>query len=317
MRRLAIHLVADRVRHYQLEKHPMKTPRNTLEIWLLAARPKTLPAAAAPVIVGTAAAIGEGAFRPGPALGALAGALLLQVATNLANDLFDFQKGADSGERLGPLRVTQAGLLTPNQVRRGMLLVLALVALIGVYLITVSGWPILAVGLLAMVSAVAYTGGPFPLGYHGLGELFVFLFFGLAAVCGTYYVQAGTVSTTAWWAAAPMGLLSSAILVVNNLRDMESDRAAGKRTLAVRFGANFARAEYAWLVRAAYLMPALMWAAGAARPWVLLSWLSFPLTWPLGALVFHQSGRVLNKALADTARLELAYSLCFAVGLIL
>ncbi len=287
-----------------------------LQIWLLAVRPKTLPAAAGPVIVGTAAALSEGLFRPWPALAALVGALLLQIASNLANDVFDYKKGADTAGRLGPLRVTQSGLLTPREVTTGLILTLTLAALVGVYLILEGGWPILVVGALSIVSAVAYTGGPFPLGYHGLGDLFVFLFFGLAAVSGTYYVQAGTVSPLAWWSAVPVGLLVTAILVVNNLRDIESDHRVGKRTLAVRLGVRGARVEYLLLLGLAYLAPLLMWGLQVAEAWVLLSWLSLFWARPQVQMVLGQEGRILNKALAGTARLELVYSLLFSLGLI-
>ena len=284
--------------------------------WILAARPKTLPAAASPVIVGTAVAIGEGLFNLGPALAAMMGALLLQIGANLANDVFDYKKGADAGERLGPLRVTQAGLLTPRQVTRGMWLILGLAVVTGVYLALVGGWPIVVIGLLSIASAIAYTGGPFPLGYHGLGDLFVFVFFGPAAVCGTYYVQAGELSEIAWWAAAPMGLLTMAILAVNNLRDIETDRAAGKKTLAVRFGVRGTRAEYLLLVGMAYLAPLAMWLADVTTLWALLSWLSLPLALSPIRLVLQKRERALNQALAQTARLELIYGLLFSIGLI-
>jgi 1,4-dihydroxy-2-naphthoate octaprenyltransferase len=286
------------------------------QTWLLAARPKTLPAAAVPVMVGTAVAISERVFNPGPALAALLGALLIQIGTNLANDVFDYKKGADTTARLGPLRVTQAGLLSPGQVLAGMWLTFGLAALIGVYLVVVGGWPIVAIGLLSIASGLAYTGGPFPLGYNGLGDLFVFIFFGLVAVCGTYYVQAGMVSTVAWWAAVPVGLLATAILVVNNLRDIDTDRAAGKKTLAVRFGARGAQIEYILLLAGAYLVPLLMWLTSVSSAWTLLAWLSLPLVWPLVRLILHEKGRPLNQALAGTARLELVYGLLFSAGLI-
>ena len=295
----------------------MRGGESALAVWLLAARPKTLPAAAAPVVVGTAVAVAEDLFRPGPALAALAGALLLQIGSNLANDVFDFQRGADAGERLGPLRITQAGLRSPAQVKAAMALVFGLVALIGLYLVWVGGWPILIVGLLSILAAVAYTGGPFPLGYHGLGDLFVFLFFGLVAVCGTYYVQAGRLSALAWWSAVPIGLLATAILVVNNLRDIQSDRAAGKRTLAVRLGVRGARMEYLLLVGTALLVPVLMWAAGATGPWVLLTWLAVAVVRGTVKLVLASDGRVLNQALAGTARLELVYATLLSLGVIL
>lgn len=295
---------------------PTNRQPSSFQIWLLAARPKTLPAAAVPVIVGTAVAISERVFNPGPALAALFGALLIQIGTNLANDVFDYKKGADTTARLGPLRVTQAGLLSPRQVLIGMGLTFGLAALIGVYLAVVGGWPIIVIGLLSITAGMAYTGGPFPLGYNGLGDLFVFIFFGLVAVCGTYYVQAGTVSVATWWAAVPVGLLATAILVVNNLRDIDTDRAAGKKTLAVRFGTGGAQIEYTLLVTGAYLSPLLMWLTGVSTAWVLLAWLSLPLTRPLLQLIWHEKGRALNQALAGTARLELVYGLLFSAGLI-
>lgn len=287
-----------------------------LQIWLLAARPKTLPAAAAPVVVGTAVAISENVFAFLPALAALLGALLIQIGTNFANDVFDFKKGADTTERLGPLRVTQAGLLSPSQVMAGMWLTFGLATLIGVYLVFLGGWPIVAIGLLSIASGIAYTGGPFPLGYNGLGDLFVFIFFGLLAVCGTYYVQAGTVSPAALWASVPIGLLATAILVVNNLRDIDTDRAAGKKTLAVRFGRRGAQLEYLLLLALSYLVPVLMWLTKLETPWVLLPWLSLPLAMPLIKMIFNEKGRPLNNALAGTARLELAYAFLFSVGVI-
>jgi 1,4-dihydroxy-2-naphthoate polyprenyltransferase len=286
-------------------------------VWMLAARVRTLPAAAAPVVVGTGTAIGTGNFAFLPAMAALVGALLLQIGANFANDLFDFLRGADTAERVGPVRVTQAGLLTPRQVRAGMWTVFAVAALIGVYLIRVGGWPVVLIGLAAILAAIAYTGGPFPLGYHGLGEVFVFLFFGLAAVGGTYYVQAGTMRAAAWWASVPMGLLAVAIIVVNNLRDIATDRAAGKQTLAVRFGERGTEAEYLALVAVAYLAPVAMWATRAASAWVLLALLSLPLVPPLFRRLRRERGRALNGVLAGTARLELVYGLLFALGLAL
>jgi len=287
-----------------------------LRPWLLASRPKTLPAAAAPVLVGTALAWQLGGFRPGPALAALAGALLLQIGANLANDVYDYQHGADTADRLGPLRVTQAGLLAPAQVKTGMWLVFGLASLCGLYLVLAAGWPVVVIGLCSILAAIAYTGGPYPLGYHGLGEWFVFIFFGLAGVMGTCYVQALRLSWTAFWAAVCMGLLTAAILVVNNLRDIVTDRAAGKRTLAARFGAAWARREYLALLAAAYLIPPALALAGAASPAVLLSWLSLPMALRLARFVCTQEGRPLNLALARTGQLELLFGVLFALGLL-
>jgi len=268
------------------------------------------------VIVGSAVAISEDVFNLWPALAALAGALLIQIGTNFANDVFDFKKGADTIERLGPLRVTQAGLLSPRQVMLGMWITFGLAALIGLYLIALGGWPIVVIGILSIASGIAYTGGPFPLGYNGLGDLFVFIFFGLVAVCGTYYVQALTLSAAVIWTSIPIGLLATAILVVNNLRDIETDRAAGKKTLAVRFGVRGAQIEYLLLIGISYAVPLLMWLSGVSTPWVMLAWLSLLLVKPLINLMMNEKGRPLNQALAGTARLELVYSFLFSIGLI-
>lgn len=297
----------------------MSTPSslNPWQIWVLAARPKTLPAAAAPVIVGSGVAYWEGYFQWMPALAALLAALLLQVAANLANDAFDFQRGADTAERLGPLRVTQAGLLSPRQVLAGMWVCFGLAGILGIYLFLVAGWPVIIIGLASIVAAIAYTGGPFPLGYYGLGDLAVFVFFGLAAVCGTYYVQALHMTRLAIWSSLPMGFLITAILVVNNLRDIETDRAAGKKTLAVRLGAQGTRWEYLLLCIGAYLVPLCLWLFDIAPIGVMLSWLSLYMVVKLVRLVWTQNGRVLNQALAGTGQLALWFSLLFAFGLIL
>lgn len=289
----------------------------TLQIWLMAARPRTLPAAAAPVIVGSAVAFHNGAFAVLPALAALLGALLLQIGANFANDVFDYQKGVDTAERLGPLRVTAAGLRSPAQVHAAMWLVFGLAALCGLYLAVHAGWPVIAIGVLSILAALAYTGGPYPLGYHGLGEVAVFLFFGLAAVCGTYYVQALRLDWLAVWAALPMGLLIVAILVINNLRDVDTDRASGKLTLAARFGAGWARREYLWMVIAAYLVPLLMWLSGAAGPFVLAAWGTLPWFIPLARDVYRLSGKPLNRLLGKTGQLTLLYGLFFSAGLVL
>ncbi len=227
--------------------------------WVLAARPKTLPVSIGPVLVGTAVAYVEGSLRVGPALAAAFGALMLQIGSNLANDVFDFEKGADTEARIGPPRAAQLGLLSPDALKRGMFVVFALATLAGVYLSWVAGPVILAVGAISILAAIAYTGGPYPLGYHGLGDLAVFVFFGLVAVVGTTFVQTGDLPRLAWLCAIPVGALATTILVVNNLRDVDTDVAAGKRTLAVRFGRAGARAEWGALAAIAYLTPVGLW----------------------------------------------------------
>ena len=294
--------------------HQNKSP---VGIWLLAIRPKTLPAAAAPVIVGAMLAFREVKFRLIPALVCLIAALLLQIGSNLANDVFDFEKGSDSGERLGPTRVTQAGLLMPSQVKRGMLIVFGLTSLCGVYLIFQGGWPILALGVAAILSAIAYTGGPYPLGYHGLGDLFVFIFFGLGATVGTYYVQMLKASFTIWCMAAAMGLLTVNILVVNNLRDLENDRRVGKKTLAVRLGENGARIEYLICLLFALTIPVVLWAFGKISFWPLILIVLIPQGAQLVRTLYEQTGQALNKTLAATGRFELFYAIFFSLGILL
>jgi 1,4-dihydroxy-2-naphthoate octaprenyltransferase len=285
--------------------------------WLLAARPATLTAAAAPVLVGSACAYAANVFRWAPALGALFGALLLQIGANFANDVFDFEKGADTHERLGPTRAVQAGLLTPGAMRIGMWLVFGLALLIGAYLTFEAGPAIVVIGLLSIASAIAYTGGPYPLGYHGLGDLFVFVFFGLVAVCGSGYVHARTIPDLAPLCALSLGALSTNILVVNNLRDRETDVRAGKRTLAVRFGRNGARAEYIGLCVLAYAVPAWLFVSRELPPVVLLPWVTLPIAFRLVRGVLREEGRALNPVLVATAKLLFLFGLLFALGLVL
>ena len=294
---------------------PSSTALRPWQIWWLAIRPKTLPAAMSGVITGTALAWRAGRFQPGTALAALGVALLLQIGSNLANDVFDFERGADTAERLGPTRMTQAGWLSPAQVKLGMVAVFALAGVVGLYLAAVSNWQVIWLGLAAILAAIAYTGGPFPLGYHGLGEVFVFAFFGPAAVVGTYYVQAGQTNPAAWAMSAPIGLLVTNILVVNNLRDLATDRAAGKRTLAVRLGARGAQVEYLFFLLAAYLiLPALI--AFKLLPLTAgLAWGSLILAAPVARQVWTRSGRALNASLARSGQVALLYSLLFLVGM--
>lgn len=284
--------------------------------WIMASRPRTLPAAIAPVVVGTALAVHDGAFQPMAALVALVAALLIQVGSNLANDLGDYLRGTDARERVGPLRVTTAGLLSPREVQAGMVVVFGLAALCGLYLISLGGWPILLIGVLSIAAAIAYTAGPLPFGYYGLGDLGVFVFFGLAAVCGTYYVQARTLTLAVWLAAVAMGCLVTAILVVNNVRDADTDAAAGKRTLAVLLGRQGARIEYLVLLVIAYVVPLILWLGLDYRPGVLLAWLTLPLAYRQTRAVFTVLGPALNKTLAGTAQLAVAYALALAVGVV-
>lgn len=288
---------------------------NSLAAWLLASRPKTLSAAAVPVLVGTACASTRGQVKWGPAFAALAGALLLQIGANFANDVFDFEKGADTSERLGPTRAVQAGLLSARSMRRGMWLVFAIAVLVGVYLTLVSGPVILVIGCASIASAIAYTGGPYPLGYNGLGDVFVFVFFGLVAVCGTVFVEIGQVPPLSLACALPVGALATAILVVNNLRDRVTDLAAGKRTLAVRYGRGFALYQYRALLLVSYLTPVALALTASAAPEVLIALLSLPLALKLERAVTATEGRALNPLLAATAKLLAVFGTLFALGL--
>ncbi len=295
-----------------VERSPTMSP---LRAWFLAARPRTLVAGAVPVAVGSALAWRDGHFQALPALGCLLGALLIQIGTNLVNDFFDFKRGADTGERLGPPRATQQGWLTPRAVFTGAMVCFAAAFLVGLALVAVSGWPLLVVGVVSLLAGYAYTGGPFPLAYNGLGDLFVLLFFGFVAVCGTYYVHVGAVSVAALVASVPVGLLGVALLAVNNTRDEKTDAAAGKRTLVVRFGARFGKAEYLTCLALSALVPLLLWWSGLTTPWVLLAWLALPLARGPAQRLLTREGAALNVALAETARLQMVYGLLFAVGL--
>lgn len=287
-------------------------------VWLMAARPATLPASIAPVLVGTAAGVHDGVFILLPFFSALVAAVLIQIGANLANDLFDFEKGADTSQRLGPPRVTQSGLASPWQVRLAMIISFGAAALIGLYLISVGGWPILVVGVLCIAAGIAYTGGPWPLGYHGLGDLFVFLFFGLVAVIGSAYLQTGILSPTAFAAALPVGCTVTAILVVNNLRDIETDRHANKRTLAVRLGAPLTRAQYTLLLLLPYVLVTGFVVRGVFPQACWLAWITLPLAVSLLRTVLRGTeGQALNAVLKGTGQLHLFFGSALAGGLLL
>ncbi len=299
------------------------------QAWVLATRPRTLSAAAAPVVAATGFAAADGVFAQLPALAALTGALLIQVATNLANDYYDFVKGSDTGERLGPVRVTQAGILSPEAVFRGMVLTLILATLVGAYLAWVAGWPVIVIGLVSMLMGVWYTGGPYPLSYNGLGDVFVFVFFGLVATATTYYVQAEVWSPGAILAGVGLGAFSTAMLVVNNLRDRETDGAAGKRTLAVRFGDRFTVVQYFACLSLAAVVPIIGVPLMGWSPWTHLSLLGLAACVPavsriLAVLASGGGGapgsvdrRTLNPALAMTARGLALYGAGLGVGALL
>jgi 1,4-dihydroxy-2-naphthoate octaprenyltransferase len=289
-----------------------------VRIWLMAARPRTLPAAVAPVIVGTSLAGYGGVFHVLRLIAALIGAIFIQVGTNLSNDYSDARRGADTEDRLGPVRVTAGGLVPPKRVLVATYVSFGVAVLAGAYLIAVAGWQLLLVGAASILAGVLYTGGPRPYGYEGLGEVFVFLFFGIVAVAGSYFVQVKHLHWEAFALAVPVGLLAAAILVVNNVRDIDTDRRAGKKTLAVRLGRRKTRLLFAVMVYGAYVLAPVTWLFGPLDPWLLLPALSLPVAIPLVRLVQNRSdGPALNGALAQTGMLQLGFCMLLAAGVLL
>ena len=289
-----------------------------LRLWAVAARPRTLPAAVAPVLVGTALAASEDVFKPLRFAAALIGSIFIQIGTNLANDYSDARRGADTEDRLGPVRVTAGGLMPPRRVLIGTWVAFGIAVAAGSYLAAVAGWELLVVGVVSIAAGVLYTGGPRPYGYEGLGELFVFVFFGLVAVGGSYFVQTEDLRWEAVALGVPVGLLAAAILVVNNVRDIETDRRAGKRTLAVRLGRERAVRVFAGMLALAFAAVPLIAVLGDIDAWVLLALLAAPLASPLTrTLATHRDGPALNQLLADTGRLLAVFSLLLSIGLLL
>jgi 1,4-dihydroxy-2-naphthoate octaprenyltransferase len=287
-------------------------------IWILASRPRTLPAAIAPVLVGTALAAAEDEFRVLPFIAALVGSIFIQIGTNLSNDYSDARRGADTEERLGPVRVTAGGLMPPRHVLVGTYVAFGVAVAAGLYLAAVAGWELLVVGVASILAGVLYTGGPRPYGYEGLGELFVFVFFGIVAVVGSYYVQTEELRWEAFALAVPVGLLSSAILVVNNVRDIDTDRRAGKRTLAVKLGRERARRLFTAMIVLSFAAPIATFAFGGLTAWLLVTLAAVPLAVPLVRTVSSRSdGPALNAALAGTGRLLAVFSLLLSAGVLL
>ncbi|MDW5596755.1 1,4-dihydroxy-2-naphthoate polyprenyltransferase [Conexibacter stalactiti] len=294
------------------------TSTNVVRIWVMAARLRTLPVGLAPVLVGTALAGFEDVFHPLRFAAAVLGALFIQVGANLSNDYSDARRGADTEDRLGPVRVTAGGLVPPRQVLIATYVTFALAIACGAYLIAVAGWQLLLVGVASIIAGVLYTGGPRPYGYDGLGELFVFLFFGIVAVAGSYFVQTETLEWEAFALAVPAGLLASAVLVVNNYRDMDTDRRAGKKTLAVRLGRRRTQVLFAVMVYGAYLLTPVAWIFGPLSPWLLLPLLTLPLAAPVVRIVRNRTdGPTLNEALAKTGMLELIFCVLLSAGILL
>jgi 1,4-dihydroxy-2-naphthoate octaprenyltransferase len=286
--------------------------------WVLAARPATLPAAAAAVVVGSALAAADGVFRWDAFLVTLFAAVAIQVGVNYANDLADAEKGADTAQRIGPTRAVASGLLTPRQMKLGIAVAFGLAAIAGCYLIWLAGWVILVIGIVSIIAALGYTNGPIPYGYYGLGEIFVFLFFGLVATAGTRYVYDRTASADAWLSGVSMGFLAAAILVANNVRDIDTDRIAGKRTLAVILGRPAARWMYAGMVFASYATIAVAVVGGILPPWALLTLVSIPIVIrPMQAIFTTTEGPPLIGVLKATARLQLVFAALLAAGVLI
>ena len=291
---------------------------NSIQTWLLAFRPKTLPAAIAPVIIGLSYAYHLGIFKPFITFCTLFASILIQIGTNLANDVYDFEKGTDTEERLGPKRVTQAGLLTPQQVKKAMIFTFLFALLIGCYLAWIGGWPIVIIGSFAIISGIAYTGGPFPLGYNGLGDFFVFIFFGIVAVPGTFYLQGGELfDSFAIILGIVMGLMADCILIVNNIRDADNDIKTGKRTLAVIFGKKASKIQYSIFAIIPYLFP--FWIFHHAFPKLAFFIVLFSLPICLRNIfdIWKKSGASLNLVLANTARLQFVYTILLAIGFLI
>lgn len=298
------------------EKAVAQARPSTLATWVLAVRPRTLLASLTPVAVGTAAAAADGAWQPLAASSCALVALLLQVAANLANDAFDFERGIDTMERVGPVRVTQAGWLPVAHVRRAAFACVAAAAIPGAYLVGVAGTPVLLMGLAAMLAALAYSAGPYPLASHGLGEVSAFFFFGVLALCGTTWIQTGALSARAAIACLPVGTLVACIMLVNNLRDRESDAAVGKRTLVVRIGAAASHSLYSALVAGAFLA-AIGLAAYTASPGPLLAFASLPLAWSAARRVVRGgSAADYDAGLTATAGTHAAFGWLLAIGML-
>jgi 1,4-dihydroxy-2-naphthoate octaprenyltransferase len=295
---------------------PAKPPQSAARAWWLAIRPRTLTASLAPVVVGSAVALDAGGASAAVAALCATAALALQIATNLANDVFDFLHDIDTAARIGPQRATQSGWLTPRAMLSATAAAVTIAVLCGAYLVWIGGWPILAVGLASIAAALSYSAGPFPLASHGLGELAAFLFFGVVAVCGTSYLHLGRVTDAAWVASLGVAALVANLMVVNNLRDIESDAAAGKRTLAVRIGAQATQRLYTGLLLLAYGVPLALLGLPEAGPERLLPWATLPWAWRTARAVQRAStGAEFQEALARTARLHTAYSALLALGL--
>ena len=288
-----------------------------IESWLLASRPKTLPASVMPIFVASAIAIHNGVFKLDAALIAMVCSILIQIGTNFINDLYDFLKGTDTDKRVGPTRVLANGLISVKEMRAGIVVVFGLAFVLGLYLVYINDGVVLVIGILSLIAGYAYTAGPFPLAYNGLGDIFVFIFFGFVGTIGTYYVQAHEITPLVFWASVPVGALVTNILVVNNYRDIDEDKLAGKNTLAVKFGGTFTRLQYLVFMVISYAILFLVYFTYKQSMFIFLPLLSLPLAIKLVKMIYTLNGKDLNKTLELTAKLSAIYGILFAIGILL
>jgi 1,4-dihydroxy-2-naphthoate polyprenyltransferase len=294
-----------------------RTEISKIKSWVIASRPRTLPAAVVPVVVGSAAAASDNKFVLLYALIALTCSLLIQIGTNFTNDLYDYLKGADNEKRKGPLRVMVNELITVAEMKAGIVIVFLTAFVLGLYLVYTGGFFVLVIGIASILAGITYTAGPYPLAYNGLGDLFVFIFFGVVGTVGTYFVQAHTFSYLPFLCSIPVGALITNILVVNNFRDIDEDRAANKLTLAVKFGREFTRYQFIFLLFISFVMPLLLFFGFDFKGWVLLPYLTFPIAFKLIKMLYSSTGKELNKTLELTARLSAIFGLLFSAGILL
>jgi 1,4-dihydroxy-2-naphthoate polyprenyltransferase len=294
-----------------------KTETGKIKSWVIASRPRTLPAAVVPVLVGSAAAASDNKFMLLYAFIALVCSLLIQIGTNFTNDLYDYLKGADNEKRKGPLRVMVNGLITVTEMKTGIAVIFLTAFVLGLYLVYTGGFFVLLIGIASILAGIAYTAGPYPLAYNGLGDLFVFMFFGIVGTVGTYYVQAHTFSYLPFLCSIPVGALITNILVVNNYRDIDEDREANKYTLAVKFGREFTRYQFIFLLFLSFIMPLILFFGFGFNGWVFLPYLTFPIALKLIKMLYSYNGKELNKTLELTARLSAIFGLLFSAGILL
>ena len=294
-----------------------KSEIGKIRSWVIASRPRTLPAAVVPVLVGSAAAASDNKFILLYASIALICSLLIQIGTNFTNDLYDYLKGADNEKRKGPLRVMVNGLISVTEMKMGIVIVFLTAFALGLYLVYTGGYIVLVIGIASIIAGIAYTAGPYPLAYNGLGDFFVFMFFGVVGTAGSYFVQAHTFSYLPFLCSIPVGALITNILVVNNYRDIDEDRAANKYTLAVKFGRVFTRYQFIFLLLISFIMPLILYFGFNFNYWVFLPYLTIPIAFRLIKMLYSLEGKELNKTLELTARLSALFGLLLSAGILL